>query len=153
MWIETFLKLDVFPTKWKTTCCFVESTGCFSLRGFEKGWKLFDFVDLTFKPNQSVVVCFQPIVSLKILTEFCFDWWICLKWFLTECSPSLKVFNQSLEVYIVCYMFLKSKNQFWEIQFDKFDLNFSRFTSSFGFSSESGIGLQLYYFQLYFDQV
>ena len=50
-------------------------------------------------------------------------------------------------------MFLKGKKQFWEIQFDKFDLKFSRFTLSFGFSSESEIGLQLYSFQLYFDQV
>jgi len=50
-------------------------------------------------------------------------------------------------------MFLKFKKQFSDIHFDKFDLKFSRFTSSFGFSSESGIGLQLYSFQLYFDQV
>ena len=68
MWIETFFELDVFPTKWKTTFYFVESTGCFALRGFENGWKLFDLVDLIVKPNQSVVSCFQPIVSLKILT-------------------------------------------------------------------------------------
>jgi len=123
------------------------------LEVFEKGWKLFDLVDLTIKPNQSIVSCFQPIISLKILREFSFHWWICLKWFLTEYANSLNVFNQSLEIYIVCYMFLKSKKQFWEIQFDKFDLKFSRFTSSFGFSSDSGIGLQLYSFQLYFDQV
>jgi len=50
-------------------------------------------------------------------------------------------------------MFLKGKKKFGEIQFDKFDLKFSRFTSSFGYSSESGIGLQLYSFQLNFDQV
>jgi len=50
-------------------------------------------------------------------------------------------------------MFLMGKKQFWEIQFDIIDLKFSRFTSSFGFSSESGIGLLLYSFQLYFDQV
>jgi len=124
MWIETFLKLDVFPTKWKTTCCFVESTDCFALRGFAKGWKLFDLVDLTVKPNQSVVSCFQPIVSLKILTKFSLDWWICLKWFLTEYTPSLNVLTNLWKVYIVCYMFLKGKRQFWEIQFDKFDLKF-----------------------------
>jgi len=45
-------------------------------------------------------------------------------------------------------MFLKSEKQFWEIQFDIFDLKFSRFTSSFGFSSKSGIWLQLYSFQI-----
>jgi len=38
------------------------------LEVFEKGWKLFDLVDLTVKPNQSVVSCLQLIVSLKILT-------------------------------------------------------------------------------------
>jgi len=117
MWIETFFKLDVFPTKWKTTCCFVESTSCFDLRGFEKGWKLFDLVDLAVKPNQSVVSCFQPIVSLKILTKFCFEWWICLKWFLTEYAPSLNVLINLWKIQIVCYMFLKCKKQFWEIHF------------------------------------
>ena len=81
MWIKRFLKLNVFPTKWKTTCCFFESTG----------WKLFDLVNLTIKPNQSVVSWFQLIVSLKILIEFCFEWWICFKWFLTEYAPSLNV--------------------------------------------------------------
>jgi len=45
-------------------------------------------------------------------------------------------------------MFLKGKKQFWEIQFDIFDFKFSRFTSSFGFSRENGIGLQLYSFQI-----
>ena len=43
MWFKTFLKSSVFLTKWKTTCCFVESTSCFALRSFEKGWKLFWF--------------------------------------------------------------------------------------------------------------
>jgi len=89
MWFKTFLKLSVFPTKWKTTCCFVESSGCFTLTIFWKCWKVFGFVDLTVKPKQSDVSWFQPIVSLKILTEFSFEWWICFKCFLTEYAPSL----------------------------------------------------------------
>ena len=32
--------------------------------------------------------------------------------------------------------------------FDRFDSKISRFTSSFGFSRESGIGLQLYSIQI-----
>jgi len=31
-------------------------------------------VDVIVKPNQSVLSWSQPIVSLKILTEFCFEW-------------------------------------------------------------------------------
>ena len=34
----------------------------------------FGLVDLTVNPKQSVVSWFQPIVSLKILTEFSFEW-------------------------------------------------------------------------------
>jgi len=34
----------------------------------------FGLVDLTVKPKQSVVLWFQPIVSLKILTKFNFEW-------------------------------------------------------------------------------
>jgi len=89
--------MKCFLTKWKTTYCFIESADCFFLRRFEKGWKLFDLVDLLVKLNQSIVSCFQPIVSLKILTEFSFDMWISLKWFLTDCAPVLNVFNYSLE--------------------------------------------------------
>jgi len=60
----------------------------------------------------------------------------------------IKCFNQSFE-YINSLLYVsKKKKQFWEIQFDIFDLKFSRFTSSFGFSSEGGIGLQLYSFQI-----
>jgi len=50
-------------------------------------------------------------------------------------------------------MFSKVKNGFEKFSFDIFDLKFSRFTSSFGFSIESGIGLQLYSFHIVFDQV
>ena len=45
MWFKTFLKSSVFPTKWKTTCCFVESTDCFTLRSFEKVENCFSLVD------------------------------------------------------------------------------------------------------------
>jgi len=51
MWFKTFLKSSVFPTKWKTTCCFVDSTGCFTLRSFEKVENYFSLVDLTVKSN------------------------------------------------------------------------------------------------------
>jgi len=34
----------------------------------------FGLVDLTVKPKQSFVSWFQPIVSLKILTKFSFEW-------------------------------------------------------------------------------
>jgi len=46
-------------------------------------------------------------------------------------------------------MFSKEKKkQLREIQFDRFDSKISRFTPSFGFSRESGIGLQLYSIQI-----
>jgi len=45
------------------------------LLGFlKKVENCFGLVDLTVKPKQSVVSWFQPIVSLKILTKFSFEW-------------------------------------------------------------------------------
>jgi len=41
---------------------------------FEKVENYFGLVDLIVKPKQLVVLWFQPIVSLKILTKFCFEW-------------------------------------------------------------------------------
>jgi len=95
--LKTFLKWNVFQLREKQPVVLSNQLVVLFLGGFEKGWKLFDLVDLVVKPNQSVVSCFQPIVSLKVLTKFCFDLWISLKWFLTECAPVLNVFNYFLE--------------------------------------------------------
>jgi len=46
----------------------------FLLTVLKKVENYFGLVDLTVKPKQSVVSWFQPIVSLKILTEFSFEW-------------------------------------------------------------------------------
>jgi len=95
--LKSFLKWNVFQLSEKKLVVLSNQPVVLFLEGFEKGWKLFDLVDLTVKQNQSVVSCFQPIVSLKILTEFNFDLWNSLKWFLTECALVLNVFNYSLE--------------------------------------------------------
>ena len=81
--LKTFLKWNVFQLREKKLVVLSNQPVVLFLRGFEKGWKLFDLVDFVVKWNQSVVSCFQPVVSLKGLTEFCFDLWIFLKWFLT----------------------------------------------------------------------
>ena len=56
---------------------------------FLKGWKMIKFGWLKCQTKQSVVLWFQPIVSLKILTEVYFDGWMCFKWFPIEYAPSL----------------------------------------------------------------
>jgi len=42
----------------------------------------------------------------------------------------------------------KRRNGFEEFSFERIDFKISRFTSSFGFSKDSGIGLQLYSIQI-----
>ena len=60
--------------------------------------------------KQSVVSWFQPIVSLKILTKFCFKCWICFKSFSTKYAPSLIVVPAGwLKTHSYAYVTLTSK--------------------------------------------
>jgi len=49
---------------------------------------------------------------------------------------------------MVCLCFQTVRNIFEKFSFDRFDSKISRFTASFGFLSENGIGLQLYSIQI-----
>ena len=89
--LKTFLKWNIFQLSEKQPVVLSNQPVVFcSLKVLKKVESCLTF-------NRSVVSCFQPIVSLKILTEFNSDLWFSLKWFLIECSPVLNVFNYSLE--------------------------------------------------------
>ena len=64
---KNLFKIKCYSTKWKTTCCFVESTGCFTLRSFWERLKIVLVGWLAVKPKQSIVSRKQQIVSMKIL--------------------------------------------------------------------------------------